>query len=123
MLVEHVLAGDAEVGGAVLHVGRRVGRAHEDQAHVGAARGDDELARGLRILGRRDARGVEQRQRFVEDPALGQRERDAGHGARDLFCKAPILKENRRTPRFRRVPYSTRWTRAPRAASFASIAS
>ena len=35
VLEQHVLAGDAEVGGAVLHVGRHVGRAHDDEAHVG----------------------------------------------------------------------------------------
>ena len=78
MLVEHVLARDAEVGGAVLHVGRHVGRAHDDEPHVGAVGGKDELARGLRILGGRDARGRKQRQRFVVDAALGEGDGNAG---------------------------------------------
>jgi hypothetical protein len=35
MLDQHVLAGDAEVGGAVLHVGRHIGGADDDHAHIG----------------------------------------------------------------------------------------
>jgi len=77
VLVQHVLAGDAEVGGAVLHVGRDVAGAHDDQPHVGAVGADDELARGLGVLGRRDPRRRQQRQRFFKDAALGQGQRDA----------------------------------------------
>ena len=45
VLEQDVLAGDAEVGGAVLDVGRHVGRAHDDERHVGPPRGEDQLAR------------------------------------------------------------------------------
>jgi hypothetical protein len=34
MLDQHILAGHAEVGGTVLHVGRDVGGADDDDAHV-----------------------------------------------------------------------------------------
>ena len=41
---------------------------------------EDQLARGLRILGRHDARRGEQRQRLVEDAPFGQREVSVGTG-------------------------------------------
>ena len=78
MLVQHVLAGDAEVGGSVLHVGRNVAGAHDDEPHVGPVGTDDELARGLGVLGRRDACRRQQRQGFLEDAAFGEGEGDAG---------------------------------------------
>ena len=55
VLEQHVLAGDADVGRAVLHVGRHVGRAHDHHRHARPVGADDQLARGLRILGRNDA--------------------------------------------------------------------
>ena len=70
MLEQHVLAGDAEVRGAVLDVGRHVGGAHDDEAHVGAIGCNDQLARGLRIVVRRDAGRGQQRQGLIEDAAL-----------------------------------------------------
>ena len=80
VFVEHVLAGDAEVGGAVLDVGGDVAGAHDDEPHVGAVGADDELARGLGVLGRRNAGRRQQRQGFFEDAALGQGEGDSGVG-------------------------------------------
>jgi hypothetical protein len=74
VFVEHVLAGDAEVGGAVLDVGRDVAGAHDDEPHVGAVGADDELARGFGVLGRRDAGRRQERQGFFKDAALGQGE-------------------------------------------------
>jgi hypothetical protein len=44
VLDQHVLAGHAEVGAAVLHVGRHVGGAHEHDAHVGLVGRQDQLA-------------------------------------------------------------------------------
>ena len=38
VLDEHVAAGDAEVGAAVLHVGGSVGGTHHDEAHVAPLR-------------------------------------------------------------------------------------
>jgi hypothetical protein len=80
VLDQHVLAGDAEVGRAVLDVGRRIGGAHDDQAHIGAIGVEDEFARGFRIVGRHDACRRQQRQGFLEDAALGEGDGDAGHG-------------------------------------------
>ena len=59
MLGEHVAARYPEVRRALLHVGRHVGRRHDDEAHVPAVRGEDQLARGFRIAARDDARGLQ----------------------------------------------------------------
>jgi hypothetical protein len=80
VLGEHVAARDADIGRAVLHVRRHVGGANDDHAHARIARGDDELAGLLRVLREGKAGGGEQRRRFVEDAALGEREGD--HGVR-----------------------------------------
>ena len=57
MFDQHVLAGDAEVGAAVLHVGGHIGGTHNEQPHIVTIGADDELARRLRILGGHDPRG------------------------------------------------------------------
>ncbi len=44
VLEQHVLAGDAEVGGTVLHVGWRIGGTNNDQADIVAAGRDDQFA-------------------------------------------------------------------------------
>ncbi len=52
MLHQHVLAGDAQIGRAVLDIGRHVGGADDDQLHVGQVGVEDQLAAGLeRIVG------------------------------------------------------------------------
>ena len=61
-------------------------------AHVGAIGGEDQLARGLGIFARRDARPAQQRHRLVEDAALGQRDGDAVHGV-GHWPKETILPE------------------------------
>jgi hypothetical protein len=78
---QDVLAGDAEVGSAVLHVRRRVGGADNDQAHIVAAGGNDQLARGFRILEWLDAGGRQKRQRLFKNSALREGDGDAIHGA------------------------------------------
>jgi len=75
---QHVLARDPEVRRSVLNVGRNVGRANDDQPQVAPVGAQNELARGIGIIERSDARSSEQRQRFVENPTLGKRERDRG---------------------------------------------
>src|SRR5690606_14978623 len=60
VLVQHILAGDAEVGRAVLDVGGHVGGAHDDDAQVVGIRGQDQLARGFRVLGYVHAGGGQQ---------------------------------------------------------------
>jgi hypothetical protein len=70
VLEERVEADDAEVGAAVLHVGRHVAGADQDDAQLGPRGGDDQAPARLRVLGELDAGGGEQRQRLVEDPAL-----------------------------------------------------
>jgi hypothetical protein len=77
---QDVLAGDAEVGSAVLNVGRRVGGADDDHAHIVAAGRHDQLARGFRILEWLDAGGRQQRQRLFKNAALRESDGDAVHG-------------------------------------------
>ena len=55
MLDQHILAGHAKIGSTVLHIGRHIRGPHNDQSHIGAIGADDQLARGLRVLGRPDA--------------------------------------------------------------------
>ena len=53
------------------------------EPHIGAVGADDQLARGLRILGRPDAGRCQQRQGFIKNASLGQgqrRRRRAGPG-------------------------------------------
>ena len=89
VLDQHVAAGDTEIGAAVLHIGRSVGRSHHDQPQVAAVRGDDQLARGFGVRPRPDADAREQRCGLVEDPPLRQRNAYARHvpsGYRCLVC-------------------------------------
>ena len=51
MFQQHILAGDAEVGRAVLHISRHIGSADNHHAHVSAIGGDDQFARLLGMLG------------------------------------------------------------------------
>ncbi len=76
VLVQHILARHADVRRAVLHVGRHVAGAHDDQAHIGTVGRQDQLARRLRVFQRDDARRFQQRQGFFEDAAFGQRDGD-----------------------------------------------
>src|SRR6266850_2732990 len=78
VLEQHVLPRDPEFGRPVLDVGGNVRSAHDKQAQVAAARAQDELARGVGIVERPDARLRKQRQCFVENPAFGEREGDHG---------------------------------------------
>jgi hypothetical protein len=80
VLEQNVPAGDAEIGGTVLHIGRRVGGANDDHSHVFPAGRDDQPARGLGILERLDPGCCQQRQGLVKNPALGQSDGDAVHG-------------------------------------------
>ena len=41
---QHVFAGHAEIGGAILHVSRHVGRAHDDDTHLRVLRRQNQLA-------------------------------------------------------------------------------
>src|SRR5882762_5650461 len=78
VLEQHVLACDPQFGRAVLNVSGNVRSAHDKQPQVAAARAQYELARSVGIVERFDARRGEQRQRFIEDPAFGEREGDHG---------------------------------------------
>ena len=77
MLDQGVLAGNAQIGCTVLHVGGRVGGAHDDQAHVIAVGTDDEFTRGLRVVGGGDPGGGKQRQGLFENSALRKGKRNA----------------------------------------------
>ncbi len=77
-LHQHVGAGDAEVRRAKGHEGRHVEGAHADDVEVGVVGGEAELARlgiGEGCFGL-DAGAREQRRRFLEDAALGQRQNE-----------------------------------------------
>ena len=76
MFEQGVAAGDADVGATVLHVGRHVGGAHHQHPHIGAVGIEYQLARLLGIVEHLDIGGAQQRQRLLEDAALGQRQRD-----------------------------------------------
>src|SRR5882762_2349328 len=78
VLEQHVLARDAELRRTVLDVSRNIGRTHDEQPQVAAARAQNEFARGVGIVERLDARSSKQRQRFIENPALGEREGNHG---------------------------------------------
>jgi len=52
VLEQHVLSCDAELGCAVLNVGRDVRGPHDEQSEIAAAGSQDELARALRIVER-----------------------------------------------------------------------
>ena len=67
MFDQHVLAGNAQIRGTVLHVGRRIGSTHDDNAHIRTVGRNDQLARGFRIFQRFDARCRQQRQRLFEN--------------------------------------------------------
>ena len=56
LLLEHVAARDAEVGGAVLDVRRHVGVAHDEHAQPVLRHGNDEAPPRARLLGRRRGR-------------------------------------------------------------------
>ena len=97
VLVEEVAARDAEVRGPVLDVRGDVGRAHQDQAQVRTLGGDDQLARGFGVLGRADARRLEQRERLLEDAALGERQRDHRHAIRVMRAPRPASRASMRS--------------------------
>jgi hypothetical protein len=78
-----VLAHDAEVGGAVGHVGRDVGRLEKEQAEPAARIVEDEAARVL--IHAVHAELTDQLERVVEEAALGQRHRQpARHVLRSI---------------------------------------
>ena len=72
VLVEHVLAGDAENGRPVLHVGRNVGRADQHQLDAVEIGREYQPPAAGKIVRRFDTGALQQRQGFLENPALGQ---------------------------------------------------
>src|SRR5207244_2900927 len=74
----HALGRDAERRRAVLDVSRNIGSTHDEQPQVAAARAQNEFARGVGIVERLDAGSSKQRQRFIENPAFGEREGNHG---------------------------------------------
>src|SRR6185312_14562088 len=83
VLEQHILAGDAQVCGTMLNIGRDIGRAHDDKTQVGAIARQDQLARSLRIVFRSDAGRRQQRQRLIEDAPAGERYGEREHGSRE----------------------------------------
>ena len=76
MLQQRVLAGNAHVGTAVLHIGGHVGGAHHQHPHIGLVGGQNQLARFFRVFQHLNAGRAQQRQGFFKDAALGQCQRD-----------------------------------------------
>ena len=66
----------ADVGRAILHIGRHIAGADHDDAHAVAVGRQDELARGLGVVEHFDAGALQQRQGLVEDAAFGEGECD-----------------------------------------------
>src|SRR5262249_59689806 len=104
--------GNAQVGAAVLDVSGRVGRAHDNEAHAGPAGLEDQLARALAVALRCDTHARKERRGLVEEPPLGQRDRNLGHGK-----KGEVL------PPEQGDSYFIRSTLAPSAPSFFSSVS
>jgi hypothetical protein len=80
VLEQHILASDPEIGRPVLHVGRNVRRAQDDERNSRLPGRDDQLARRTRVLRRNKPRSGKQGQRFVEDAPLGEGDGQRGHG-------------------------------------------
>ena len=110
LLGEDVLAHDAEVGGAVLHIRRDVRGLEEDESQVALHVGEEESARvGFEAL---DAHAREQLERRVEQPALGQRDGQRWHarsaasrcGHPATGASSPVLRNPDRGDRHVRSP-------------------
>ena len=71
MFNQHVFAGDAKIGCAVLHIGGHVAGAYDNEADVGVVGGDDEFARVFGGFARHNACGGEQGQGFFKDATFG----------------------------------------------------
>ncbi len=110
---EHVLAGDAEVGGAEAHVGRHVGGADDHELEVRRVGVEDEFAARERVLDRLDAGALQQRQTLFQDTPLG--ERQSNRAVHDQAVPASA-----RRAAMADEP-GTRRMRAPSCASFSSI--
>jgi hypothetical protein len=80
LLLEHVAAGDPQVRGAVLDVGRDVGVPHDEDPQVVRRNGNDEPPPGPRLVdgAEVDPGAREQRQRLVQDPPPRQRDGEGG---------------------------------------------
>ena len=97
---QYVLAGDTEIGGAILNVGRHIGRAQDDERNAGNIGCDDQLARRSWIFGCNQPCPREQGQRFIEKAPLGERESKRGHAAaKRRMSSPPILSERAHMPR------------------------
>ena len=93
MLQQHVLAGDADVGRAVLDVRRHIGGAQHDKRYVRTIGRNDQFAGRRQVLVRHETGGRQQRQRLVEDAPLRERDGQGGHPAilpnhRIVYCRA-----------------------------------
>ena len=83
VLKQHILAGDAEIGGAVLHIGWYVAGADDDQLYAQVVGIQDQLAAGLGVFCCLKTGGLEQWQGLFEDASLGERDGEplvVGHG-------------------------------------------
>jgi len=78
VLEEHVLACDAKLRRAVLDEVGNIGCTHDEQPQVAAARAQMSLREVSGLSSAWDARSSKQRQRFIENPAFGEREGNHG---------------------------------------------
>src|SRR5690625_1680642 len=84
MLIEHVLAGNADVSSAVLHIGGHISGAPNDELQIGRARRQDEASGGLWVFQHLYACLTQQWEGFLENPAFGQGQGDGLVDA--IFC-------------------------------------
>ena len=103
VLHQHVLAGHAEIGGAMLNIGRHIGGTHDQQAHILQGGGDDQLATFIRVFGRHNASRRQQRQGVVENPTFGQG--DGQHETEILWRVVLVSAWPARRPAFHSMGY------------------
>ena len=72
MFQQYILAGYADIGSAITHIGGYIRGTDNDQFHVGLVGIKDQLAAGFRVINRFDTGRSEQRQRLFKDAALGK---------------------------------------------------
>ena len=70
---QRIFAGNAHIRTAVLHVGRHVGGANHQQAHVGQIGVQNEFAGFFRVVQHLNARRLQQRHGFFKNPSFGKR--------------------------------------------------
>src|SRR3989475_2696521 len=81
LLQQHILAGDPEVRGPMLHIGQQIDRLGDEHPHAGVHGGKDQPARRPPRLRGHESRGLKRPHRILEQAAGGGRH---GHEIHDI---------------------------------------